>query len=215
MAGSGLPPPPDGFDRLAWRLVGILPDQLLRLGTRDRPGGGGRKLRFRRSAEYRFNAPAGQFGVLYAALDLATAFAETVLRDRPQLLRGGDRPIFEYREFDAREVQVLGAGGLPRSLRLVQLWDAGLAAAHVDNRIATLDDYALTRHWSLAFHGHPLCVDGIAYLSRFMGSGIAVVLFGCCDEAVDVAVRVPLFEHDGFPSLVTLFDLAINPPRRP
>ena len=147
-------------------LLDVDPAQLLRLAFRSKVS----QLGFRASANYRFDAPAGEFGVLYAAFDLATAFAETVLRSVPQEIPAGEEPLLTYEELARRRVVQLAAmpGSMP--LRLVKLYDEGLAAAKVDNRIATDDEYATTRLWSKAFHDHPEKADGIAYLSRFMGA---------------------------------------------
>jgi hypothetical protein len=76
---TGIPSPPAYIDELKLVIETVEPDRLLRIVARDRVS----PLRFRRDADYRFNAPDGSFGVLYAAFDLGTAFAEAVLRDRP------------------------------------------------------------------------------------------------------------------------------------
>jgi hypothetical protein len=202
--------PPTGFDRTNLVLVDVDPEELLRLAFRSKAS----QLGFRASAKYRFDAPAGEFGVLYAAFDLATAFAETVLRAVPQQIPAGEEPVLTFEELARRRVVQLRSVPGRRSLRLVKLYDEGLAAATVDNRIATDDDYATTRLWARAFHDHPEKVDGVAYLSRFMGARRSVVLFDRCAGLLSRGRVTPLLKHPDFPAVMRDFRLAISRPRR-
>lgn len=202
--------PPPGLDRAHLERVDVDPVDLLRLAFRSRAS----QLGFRDSAKYRFDAPGGEFGVLYAAFDLATAFAETVLRTVPQEIPAGEEPLLTYEELARRRVLQLRSVTGGRALRLVKLYDEGLAAAKVDNRIATDDDYATTRLWAKAFHDHPENVDGIVYLSRFMGTRRSVVLFDRCAGLLRRGRLTPLLEHADFPGVVRDFRLAITRPRR-
>jgi hypothetical protein len=202
--------PPPGFDRADLELVDVDPGELLRLAFRTKVS----QLTFRASARYRFDAPTGEFGVLYAAFDLATAFAETVLRTVPQSIPAGEEPLLTYEELARRRVVQFAEAPAGRPMRLVKLYDEGLAAAKVDNRIATDDDYATTRLWARAFHDHPERVDGVAYLSRFMGARRSVVLFDRCAGLLRRGRVVPLLKHADFPGVVRDFRLAINRPRR-
>ncbi len=198
--------PPSGFDRTDLELVDVDPGELLRLAFRARAS----QLGFRASTRYRFDAPGGEFGVLYAAFDLATAFAETVLRTVPQEIPAGEEPLLTYEELARRRVVQLRPVTSGRALRLVKLYDEGLAAAKVE----TDDDYATTRLWAKAFHDHPEKVDGVAYLSRFMGARRSVVLFDRCAGLLSRGRVTPLLKHPDFPGVVRDFRLAINRPRR-
>jgi hypothetical protein len=202
--------PPKDFDRVDLTLVEVEPATLLRLAFRAVAT----HVTFRTSARYRFDAPGGEFGVLYAAFDLATVFCETVLRTTPQLTPAGQEPLVTHEELSRRRVVQLApmAGG--ESLRLVKLYDEGLAAAQTDNRIATDDDYATTRLWARSFWSHPIKADGIVYLSRFMGARRSVVLFDRCRSRIRRGRVLPLIRHPEFPVLVEDFRLAITRPRR-
>jgi len=202
--------PPKGFERVELVLVEVEPSQLLRLAFRSKAS----QLGFRATPRYRFDAPAGEFGVLYAAFDLGTAFAETVLRTTPQEIPAGEEPLLTYEELARRRVVQLRSVTGGRALRLVKLYDEGLAAAKVDNRIAADDDYATTRLWAKAFHDHPEKVDGIAYLSRFVGTRRSVVLFDRCAGLLSRGRVTPLLKHVDFPGVVRDFRLAISRPRR-
>lgn len=202
--------PPSGFERADLVLIDVDPGELLRLAFRTKAS----QLAFRASARYRFDAPAGEFGVLYAAFDLATAFAETVLRTVPQSIPAGEEPLLTYEELARRRVVQFEAASTGRPLRLVKLYDEGLAAAKIDNRVATDDEYGTTRLWARAFHDHPEMVDGVAYLSRFMGARRSVVLFDRCAGLLSRGRVTPLLKHADFPGVVRDFRLAINRPRR-
>ena len=202
--------PPAGFERVELVLLEVDPAVLLRLAFRTRAS----QLGFRATAEFRFDAPKGEFGVLYAAFDLSTAFAEAVLRTVPQDVAPGEEPLLTYEELARRRVVQLAAVPGGRPLRLVKLYDEGLAAAKVDNRIATDDDYVSSRRWAKAFHDHPAKVDGIAYLSRFMGSRRSVALFDRSAALIRRDRVTPLLTHPDLSRLVRDFRLAISRPRR-
>jgi len=202
--------PPKHFDRTDLALIEVEPRALLRLAFRARAS----HLGFRTTARYRFDAPASEFGVLYAAFDLPTAFVESLLRMVPQETPAGESPLLTYEELARRRVVQLAARGGGTSLRMVKLLDEGLSAAKVDNRIATIDDYTTTRLWAKAFWSHPLRADGVVYLSRFMGARPSVVLFDRCASKVRRARVVPLLRHPEFASLIGQFQLSITRPRR-
>jgi hypothetical protein len=163
--------------------------------------------RFRREARYRFDSPDRSFGVMYAAFDLATAFAETVLRDKSMHL---DDVILDYQDLESRMVVELKRGPDNRPLRLIKLYDEGLAAAHTDNQISARDHYPTTQRWAQIFHAHSIAADGIVYMSRYMGARKSVALFDRCGAAVAAGSATPLLEHRDFAGVMEMFDLAID-----
>ena len=151
-------------------------------------------------------------GVLYAAFDLTTAFVETVVRDNPRRSRAGGIVILDHSELVQRRVIQLTHGKDQRPLRLVKLYDEGLAAAHTDNQIASRDHYPTTQRWSQAFHMHAIQADGILYMSRYIGSTRSVVI---CDRAKDHLARgsvTHLLEHADLPGILDQFQLGIDKP---
>ena len=200
--------PPADFNKLRLRTMQIEPSALLRLARIDAKT----HCRFHTDARYRFDSPDGSFGVLYAAFDLKTAFCEAVLRDEPRNATAGEPVILDYSELHSRRVIAIKSGPAARSLRLIKLFDAGLAAARTDNRISSADEYSATRQWAKAFHDHPLDADGIVYMSRYLGSRESIVLFDRCTAAIRVGTVTPLLAHAQFPSIVEEFNLAIDPP---
>jgi hypothetical protein len=200
--------PPRQFNGLSLITEDVDPGALVRLASQDPAS----HCRFRSDARYRFDAPDHSFGVLYAAFDLATAFAETVLRDAARRSAAGTAVPLDYAEIELRRVITLKSGVAHRPLRLFKLYDEGLAAARTDNQISARDHYPTTQRWALAFHGHPIAADGILYMSRYMGSRPSVALFDRCRNVIAADVVTPLLQHPEFANLVTLFDLALNRP---
>ena len=195
--------PPRNFQLLSLIVEDVEPAALVRMAWRNPAS----HCRFERKARYRFDSPDHSFGVMYAAFDLATAFAETVLRDQP--LRSAD-VILDYRELESRVVVDLQHGPDARPLRMVKLYDEGLAAAHTDNQMSARDHYPTTQRWAEMFHAHSVAADGIVYMSRYMGARKSVALFDRCSAAVAVGDVTPLLEHREFASVAELFDLAID-----
>lgn len=208
---TGIQSPPADFDRLSLIVDVVDPRTLLRMAWADPKT----HCAFRREAGFRFDAPDASFGVLYAAFDVATAFAETVLRDKAQLAPAGVRVPLDYVEIAGRCVVAMTHGVEHRALRLIKLYDEGLAAARIDNRISSLDEYSQTQQWAKALHDHPLLGDGIIYMSRYMGARKSVVLFERCHAAIAAGPATPLLAHADFPHLVDDFRLSIDRPVAP
>jgi len=111
-------------------------------------------VHFGRTGQTRFNAPAGEFGLLYVARRVAGAFVETLVRD-------GRRELSEAR-LDGYRVAELEVS---RGLKLVDLAGKGLVRMGLDARLNS-GDYRVAQRWSSAFHDHPDAPDGILYTSR-------------------------------------------------
>jgi hypothetical protein len=197
--------PPRNFDLLPLIAEDVEPGALVRMAWRDPAT----HCRFSREARYRFDAPDGSFGVMYAAFDLATASAETVLRAKP--IPPVDA-ILDYHDLESRSVIGLKRGADNRPLRLIKLYDEGLAAAHTDNQICARDHYPTTQRWAQIFHAHSISADGLVYMSRYMGARKSVALFDRCSAAVAAGDATPLLAHWEFASVVAMFDLAIDRP---
>lgn len=115
----------------------------------------------------RFDAPAGQYRVLYAAQRLEGAFVETALR------RPGNR-IVRRAFVDERMWTPLR---LRRPLVLAKIMDEGLLYHGVDASISATDDYGPSRALALALHEDYSGIDGLAYRSRHNNGEICFALF--------------------------------------
>ena len=127
-----------------------------------------------RTGRNRFDAPAGEFGVLYAATDEYGAFVET-------FGDGSSRTV---------TVNSLTATGWSRvepqrDLRLVDLSGPGLAQIGADERLCS-GEHDVAQQWSLAMWRHPSSVDGLYYRARHDPSRMSVALFDRVAPAVSI-----------------------------
>jgi RES domain len=127
----------------------------------------------------RFDAPAGEFGVLYLGKDAHCAFIETFGHET------GRTPFVTETELRARAVSFVHTR---RPLRLADLRAEGLARMGADAELTTGSDYELSRRWALAIHNHPRAPDGILYRARHDPARTSLALF---DRAEKDIVAVP------------------------
>jgi len=111
----------------------------------------------------RFDDPRGEFGVLYAGVQVEAAFVEVF---------GGKLALTDA-DLAARTVWSLVA---IRPSRLVDLTGEGLAGLGLDARISAAD-HGPAQAWSRAFFEHPDQPDGILYRSRRDPSRLAVAIY--------------------------------------
>jgi hypothetical protein len=112
---------------------------------------------FDRTLNGRLNAPDGAYGVLYTALSVNGAFAETFLRTPG--MRQIDPRLLARKAYVRLE--------LLRGLSLIELAGPGLAALGATAEITHCGlPYTAPQAWSAALHAHPISPSGIAYHSR-------------------------------------------------
>ena len=135
-----------------------------------------------RTGKNRFDAPAGSYGVLYAADTFDGAFIETF----------GD---LSPKTISVNSLTVRGvASVVPRRvLQLVDLAEAGLSQIGLDARICT-DDHALSQEWSQALWTHPSQPDGLWYAARHDPSRRSLALFDRAASVTDVTALGGLME---------------------
>ncbi|MCV9940663.1 RES family NAD+ phosphorylase [Boseaceae bacterium BT-24-1] len=143
----------------------------------------------------RFDAPDGEYRILYAAEQLPGAYVETVLRHPSRVLR--------REQVDQRAASYLQ---LQRSLRVAKLMDEGLQWHGVHVGEISVDDYAVSRALALDFHTAFPSLDGLAYRSRYDNSQICFALF----DRVDPAALVPTGRLD-FNTVPALVDNLMRP----
>jgi hypothetical protein len=185
-----LDPPPKDFSKLNLVTTEVEPSSPLRLASTKHLSSDP----FRRDRQYR-DAPDESFGVLYAAFDLETAFVESIVRGKGHPLPAGEPLIIDFETLASRYIATLSRSSSGRELHLVQLYEAGLSAVKADNRLAAVDDYATTQLWAKAFHAHPANIDGIVYMSRYLGNRRSVVLFDRARGAIRFNNSLPLLHH--------------------
>lgn len=184
---TGHPEPPASFHlnvvvvRWTWRRIHAL--------ARD-------PLHFGREPLNRFDAPAGQFGVLYVAKDAHGAFIETFGHAT------GVRFVTE------RELRTRGLAEVAfrRPLRLADLRSEGLARMGADAELTSGPDYALSRRWALAIHDHPRSPDGILYRARHDPARLCAAVFDRAQTAAAARTTGTLRARDHRALLADLLD---------
>ena len=207
MASRSPPPPPAQLDRIDLPVVTVDPGELLRLFPIGKAA-----LHFRVAKQgqraYRFDAPNGEFGVMYCAFSLEVCFAETLLRTRAFRMPADQPTLIDESELRSKGIAQLG-GGAGQRLILADLTGSGLARLHADGSVSTAPRYSVPRQWALALWRHPKRVDGIQYVSRFMNSQLAAALFDRCEDRLIVRDRKPLIDHPDLPRVLDLFNVGI------
>jgi hypothetical protein len=114
-------------------------------------------LWFGRTGKYRFDAPAGEYGVCYLGNSLGVAILET-------LVRGKRVPIIPRAELEARAGSTVSS---TETLKVMQLEGPGLPSFGVSVHEVTGPNYTDCRDLALrAWKQHPE-LDGIQYRSRW------------------------------------------------
>lgn len=130
---------------------------------------------FGRKRAYRFDAPNGEYGVLYAAADPYVAFIESF-----QI--AGIHPAVSESKLRERSLSRIR---IRRSVRLVNLAESGaLTRVGADARIFTAS-YSVPRRWSLAIQSHPEQPDGILYRPPHDPARLAAAFFDRITGRVD------------------------------
>lgn len=132
-------------------------------------------LYFGKGRKYRFDDPAGEYGVMYVAEDPFGAFVETYLRD-PELT------LIDEEELAKRRLSVIGTSGL---MTLVDVTGKGLQHAGIKGDVSTAS-HREVRPLSRAIYKHPSRPDGIRYRLRHDLSRIGVALFDRATSGVEL-----------------------------
>lgn len=134
----------------------------------------------------RFDAPAGEYGVLYAAQRLEGAFVETLLR----------RPVGRIVRRDFIEERQWTPIRLERPLILAKIMDEGLLFHGVDASVSASDDYGPSRALALDLYKDFPSLEGLAYRSRHNNGEICYALFDRVPSSDMVELPSHLFEDN-------------------
>jgi hypothetical protein len=122
---------------------------------------------FGRNRAYRFDAPEGEYGVLYVGADPHVAFIESF-----QI--SGIRPAVTESKLRERSLSRIH---IRRPVRVVSLAESGgLTRIGADARIFTTG-YTVSQRWSRAIQSHPEKPDGIVYRPRHDPARVAAAFF--------------------------------------
>ena len=152
-------------------------------------------LHFGKSGSNRFDAPAGEFGVLYLARHEAGAFVETFGHAT------GIR-VLDTTELATRALSRVEAS---RPLRLIDLRGKGLARLGADAELLS-GDYGLSQAWALALYNHPTAADGIVYRARHDPDQFCAALFDRASSVVTATLLGSFTDTTLAPLVATLLD---------
>jgi RES domain len=138
----------------------------------------GTSLYYNRKVEFRFNAPDGSYGVLYAGAEPHCVFIE-----RFGDSRNADGEI-EIDEIDYRGM-CFALIHVKRALRVAQLTGNALSYMGADNRLWSGADYPRCRRWSRALWSHPDEPDGLYYPSRHTDACHSLAIFDRARDAIE------------------------------
>ena len=134
----------------------------------------------------RFDAPAGEYGILYAARRLEGAFVETLLRRRSgRIVR---RDFIEERQWTPLR--------LLRPVTLAKIMDEGLLFHGVDASVSASDNYAPSRALALDLYNDFPSVEGLAYRSRHNNGEVCYALFDRVPSSDLIELPSHLFEDN-------------------
>jgi hypothetical protein len=144
----------------------------------------------------RFDAPEGEFGVLYVGADTHCSFIETFGHAT------GVRFVTE-KELRARE---LSAVTTSRPLRLVDMRSNGLARMGADSALTSGLDYGIAQRWAIAIHAHPRKPDGLICRARHDPKRLSAAIFDRAASVVSAKRVGTLMAPQHVPLLADILD---------
>lgn len=172
---------------------------------------------FGKKSIYRFDCPStvdpkDQFGVIYAAFDLPTCFAETVTRDsNSKIQQMGGIAVSLSLQIRSRYVADLYAES---HLRVADVTDIGLYKIGAESGEFNSPNYPLsTQPWSAEIYKRYETVDGLLYRSRFLNGQFALAIFERGGVRVSLGARavMPLEKHPQYASTLAHLGIALLP----
>jgi len=138
----------------------------------------------------RFGGTGNSFATLYAAKDLATAFAETVIRDRFEGI--SDRRLF-INELSTRSAVSIGSA---EALHLIDLRKGGCLKLGVSTDIAGAKCFDEAQAFSDMLYKN-LSIDGILYASRLTGENCIAIFDRATKSHLSATGVTPLIQLAG------------------
>jgi hypothetical protein len=134
-------------------------------------------LFFGRNQAQRWDAPKGDYGILYLGADERCAFMESIGR---RVLRTRLVPASQLKTRQLSKIR------FTRELRLVDfVASGGLTRLAAEGSLASGLGYRNSQRWSEALRSHPARLDGIYYRSRYNPALKACALYDHCQPFVE------------------------------
>jgi hypothetical protein len=133
---------------------------------------------FGTTPRYRWDAPSGEYGVLYLGADEYVAFMESIGRNA---LRTRFVPRADLLQRGLSKVTP------KRALRLADLYNSGgLTRVGAEGSLTSGGGYKNSQKWSKAVKSHPAALDGILYGPRHDPSRQAFAIYDQCKDDLEV-----------------------------
>lgn len=151
----------------------------------------------------RFAAPDNSFQLIYLARNLATAIAETVVRDR---FEGKAKRVLDITEVEDWVVSEVSA---VEPLTVVDLRTTGLLKLGVTTNAARAKGQAAGRRLSKALYDR-FAIDGICYSSRLTSAECLAVYDRAVRPKLSSTAAVSLMRHAGLITALTAINVSIK-----
>jgi RES domain. len=136
----------------------------------------------------RFSSPDRTFQLVYIARDLATAIAETIVRDR---FEGRMKRVLDQSEIEEWAVAEITATS---PLTVLDLRTTGLLRLGVSTDAARAKKHQQGRQLSAAIHG-AFAIDGLLYASRLTSAECVAVYDRAIEGKLDASPAINLVRH--------------------
>lgn len=149
----------------------------------------------------RFCTKSDDYTVLYASPDFATAFIETVVRDR--LTRKQKREI-NLIEVTERAWVLIGTD----RLKLIDLRESGCVKLGAPTDVVNARNHAAGRTFGQTIHAGHADIDGILFSSRLTGADCYAIF----DRAIHKLTSIqtgPLVMHTELPSVLEQYQISL------
>ncbi|MER8595308.1 RES family NAD+ phosphorylase [Mesorhizobium sp. M1182] len=151
----------------------------------------------------RFAAPDNSFQLVYLARNLATAIAETIVRDRFEGKAKRVLDITEVEDWVASEVSAR------EPLTVIDLRTTGLLKLGVTTNAARAKQQAAGRRLSKALHDR-FAVDGVLYSSRLTSAECLAVYDRAVNSKLQSTAAVSLAQHAGLIAALTAINVSVR-----
>ena len=149
-------------------------------------------------ADSRFASGDASYTLLYAAPEFATAFIETVVRDRLVGRRGRELALRELTE----RIWVRVSGRAGQVMTLLDLRGDGCTRIGAPTDVVQARSHASGRAFGKAIHGEHADVDGLLYESRLTGKE-AYAVFDRGIRKLEARGSGALKDHPALPAILT------------
>ena len=156
------------------------------------------------AADSRFTSQLADYKVLYATPDFATAFVETVVRDR--LVGRTARQVALKEVTEHVWVQLAGRAG--RTMTLLDLREDACLRIGAPTDVVQARSHTASRAFGRAIYGEHRGIDGLVYESRLTGRD-AYAVFDRGVGKLETTGSGALHEHPALPALLQRHEISL------